>query len=212
MLDGNTCLTLYYHNNEKKGLKHTFIVKDSSAYFYSIDHFNYADANASLKKQIIDNDYSETDKLLYLQASAGVKTLITFPYIKESFKDKKVAINKAELVITRSDHDYSIFYQPPSLDMYYKKDTASSTAYYLPDYLIGTDYFGGEYNTNKNEYRFRITRYIQNIIMGESENYPLHLVVKGAATKANRLVFYGTNPNDLKNRLRLEITYSLINE
>jgi hypothetical protein len=48
--------------------------------------------------------------------------------------------------------------------------------------------------------------------MGKSENYPLHLVVKGAAVKANRMVFYGTNPNDIKNRLRLEITYSLINE
>ncbi|HOS16501.1 MAG TPA: hypothetical protein PKX15_05790, partial [Bacteroidales bacterium] len=51
-----------------------------------------------------------------------------------------------------------------------------------------------------------------NTIMGKSENYPLHLVVKGAAIRANRLVFYGRNPNDIKNRLRLEITYSLINE
>lgn len=212
MRNANSCLTLYYHNNEKKGLKHTFIVKDSSAYFYSIDHFNYADANPSLKKQIIDLDYSEANKQLYLQASGGVKTLISFPYIKETFKDKKVAIHKAELVITRSDDDYAVFYQPPELDMYYKKDTSTSIAYYLPDYLMGTDFFGGGYNTPKKEYRFRITQYIQNIIMGKSENYPLHLVVKGAAIKANRLVFYGTNPNDIKNRLRLEITYSLINE
>lgn len=212
MPDANSCLTLYYHNDEKKGLKHNFIIKDSSAYFYSVDHFNYADVHPSLKKQIIDLDYSETDKLLYLQASAGVKTLISFPFIKESFKDKKVAIHKAELVITRSDDDYSIFHQPTTLDMYYKEDTSTTTAYYLPDFLMGTDFFGGGYNTHKKEYRFRITQYIQNIIMGKSENYPLHLVVKGAAIRANRLVFYGTNPNDIKNRLRLEITYSLINE
>lgn len=212
MLDANSCLTLYYHNNEKNGLKHNFIIKDSSIYFYSANHFNYANANPSLKKQIIDLDYSETDKQLYLQASGGVKTLISFPYIKQSFNDKKVAIHKAELVITRSDDDYAVFFQPTALDMYYKKDTSTTTAYYLPDFLIGADYFGGGYNTYKKEYRFRITQYIQNIITGKSENYPLHLVVKGAAIKANRLVFYGTNPNDNKNRLRLEITYSLINE
>ena len=40
--------------------------------------------------------------------------------------------------------------------------------------------------------------------------YPLHLVVKGAATKANRLIFYGTNPATYENRLRLEITYVYI--
>jgi hypothetical protein len=211
MLNANTSLTLYYHNNEKKGLKHSFIVKDSSVYFHSINHFNYDNAESSLKKQIIDLDYSETDQQLYVQASAGVKTIIHFPYIKEAFKDKKVAIHKAELIITRSDDDYSVFYQPPALDLYYKKDTSSTTAYLLPDYLLGATHFGGEYNATEKEYRFRITRYIQNIIMDKSENYPLHLVVKGAATKANRLVLYGTNPDFRNKRLRLEITYSLIN-
>lgn len=211
MLDPWSCLTIYYHNKEKKGLKHSFVVNEAAARFTSIHHFNYVNANASLKKQILDKDYSEIEEKLYIQASGGVKTLINFPHLKETFQGKKVMINKAELVIIRSEDDYSIFFQPTALDMYYKKDATSSTSYYLPDYLMGDDYFGGAYNANKKEYRFRITQYIQNLITGDTEDYPLHLVVKGAATKANRMVLNGINPMNVDNRLRLEITYSLIN-
>jgi len=213
MLNAWSCLTLYYHNKEKKGLKHSFVIKDAAARFASINHFNYADAHASLKKQILNKDYSEVKEKLYVQASGGVKTLLHFPHLRAMFDSaQKVVINKAELVITRSDDDYSVFFQPPALDMYYKKDSAASTSYYLPDFLLGSDYFGGTYNANKKEYRFRITQYVQNIVMGEAQNYPLHLVVKGAATKANRMVFYGINPTNYNDRrLRLEITYSIIN-
>lgn len=211
MLDAWSCLTLYYHNKEKKGLKHSFIIKEAAARFTSINHFDYGDAHTSLKKQILDKDYTEVEEKLYVQASGGVKTLLRFPHLKAMFENQKVVINKAELVITRSDDDYSVFFQPPALDMYYKKDSMASTSYYLPDFLIGSDYFGGTYNTNKQEYRFRITQYVQNLIMGDTEDYPLHLVVKGAATKANRMVFYGINPtNDNDRRLRLEIAYSII--
>lgn len=212
MLNAWSCLTLYYHNKEKKGLKHSFIIKEAAARFASINHFDYGDAHASLKKQILNKDYTEVNEKLYVQASGGVKTLLQFPHLRAMFENQKVVINKAELVITRSEDDYSVFFQPPALDMYYKKDSTASTSYYLPDYLLGSDYFGGTYQSNKKEYRFRITQYVQNLIMGDTEDYPLHLVVKGAATKANRMVFYGINPtNDYDRRLRLEITYSIIN-
>ncbi len=212
MLNPLSCLTLYYHNKEKNALKHSFVVNEKAMRFTHVNHFDYAEANESLKKQIINKDYSETAEQLFLQASGGVKTLIEFPYIQKMFKDKKVAINKAELVITRYGNDYTFFYQPPSLDLYYKKDLTATTAYYLPDYALGTSYFGGNYDATQKEYRFRITQYIQNLIMNDNEKaYPLHLVVKGAATKANRLILFGNNPTTNKNRLRLEITYAFIN-
>ncbi len=211
MLNPLSNLTLYYHNKEKNALKHSFVVNDKAMRFTTINHFNYADADGSLKKQLIDKDYSETEEKLFVQASGGVKTIVEFPYIKEMFKDKKVVINKAELVIQRYGDDYTFFYQPPALDLYYKKDMSLTTAYYLPDYKLGAAYFGGDYNTSKKEYRFRITQYIQNLIMNDTlKAYPLHLVVKGAATKANRLIFYGTNPATYENRLRLEVTYAYI--
>ena len=212
MLDAASCLTLYYHNSQKTNLKHSFVVNDSAERFTSINHFDYNDANSSLKKQIIDNDYSEVNEKLFVQGSAGVKTLINFPYLKSMFEGKKVIITKAELVLTRSGSDYTYFYQPPSLDLYYKKDESSSTSYYLPDYSLGTSYFGGTYSSVNNEYRFRITQYIQRLISGVVDDYPLSLVVKGASIRANRMMFYGTNPSNYDNRLRLEITYSLINK
>ncbi len=212
MLDAASCLTVYYRNNQKTNLKYSFVVNELAERFTSLNHYNYTDANTSLKKQLIDKDYTEIEEKLFVQASGGVQTLIHFPFLKSMFEGKKVIITKAELVITRLGDDYTCFYQPPALDLYYKKDESASTSYYLPDYSIGTDYFGGTYNTIGNEYRFRITQYIQRLVLGSVENYPLHLVVKGASTKANRMMFYGTNPASYDNRLRLEITYSLINK
>lgn len=212
MLDAISSLTIYYHNDQKTNLKHSFIANKSAERFSAINHFDYTNANTAIKKQIIEKDYSEAEENLFVQASGGVKTLIHFPYLQSMFKGKKVMIYKAELVVTRHEGDYSVFFQPPALDLYYKKDSTVSTSYYLPDYLMGPEHFGGIYNKKTNEYRFRITQYVQKLLLEETANHPLHLVVKGAATKANRMMLYGVNPKNNKNRLRLELTYSFINE
>lgn len=212
MLDAISSLTIYYHNDQKTNLKHSFVVNKSAERFSTVNHFDYAHANTSLKKQIIEKDYSEAEENLFVQASGGIKALIHFPYLQNMFKGKKVMIYKAELVVTRYEGDYSVFFQPPALDLYYKKDSTASTSYYLTDYLMGPEYFGGIYHKQTNEYRFRITQYIQKLLLEGTANYPLHLVVKGAATKANRMMLYGVNPKNNKNRLRLELTYSFINE
>ncbi|MEG1556291.1 MAG: hypothetical protein RR356_06155 [Bacteroidales bacterium] len=59
------------------------------------------------------------------------------------------------------------------------------------------------------EYRFRITSYIQQLILNKLPNNGIYLVIKGSGVKGNRLIFGGTNAsiNGTK-RLRLELSYT----
>jgi hypothetical protein len=70
-------------------------------------------------------------------------------------------------------------------------------------------YFGGKYDASTKEYRFRITKYIQQLVQDSLiNNNEINLVVNGAGIRANRLTFYGTNPDDFSKRLRLELSYT----
>jgi len=83
------------------------------------------------------------------------------------------------------------------------------------DAFLGSAYFGGTYDETTQQYAFRITKYIQNVIYQGSENYKLNLVVIPPATRLSRSQFYGTNPAnpaDVDKRIKLRINYTLINK
>ena len=53
--------------------------------------------------------------ILYLQPTGGVKMKIGFPTIKNTFKDKNIVINRAELVISNISEDAPHFFKPALL-------------------------------------------------------------------------------------------------
>ena len=153
------------------------------------------------------NDAVGEDKL-YLQPTGGVKMKIGFPTIKNTFKDKNLVINRAELVITNISEDETFFFMPALLAIQGVK--SNGTIAYIPDdaYFTSTDYFGGTYSTSKKEYRIRITNYIQDLILRDQYKDYIYLVVSGAGIRGNRLIMGGLNPDDENTRLRLEISYT----
>jgi hypothetical protein len=80
----------------------------------------------------------------------------------------------------------------------------------LPDdpYFTNAAYWGGGYDATNKEYRFRITRYIQDIILNDNFEPSIYLVIEGAASNVNRLILGGTKPDDASSRLRLEVYYT----
>ena len=82
----------------------------------------------------------------------------------------------------------------------------------LPDALEISAYYGGYLNDSKTQYYFRISRHVQQVLTGESPNYPLALLISGASFRANRVIFHGPDANlngDL--RMILNITYTKVN-
>lgn len=200
-------INIYYHNDE--GAKKYALVSNSNAVYYNYFSHDYSQSTDNIfKDQVLNGNISLGGQKLYAQPLAGVKTKITFPYIQKTFKDKDVVINKAELIISNVSADELYFFQPYNLSLQAIIDNGVS---YLPDdeYYTSTDYFGGIYNKDTKEYRFRITQYIQQLILQSEAGQGIYLVVSGSGIRGNRLIFAGTNGSlNPDNRLRLELTYT----
>ena len=197
-------ILIYYKDGTQKRQFKLKIDKDEVR-FGSYQH-NYESGNANFKQQVLGNDTAQGKNMLYVQSMGGVKTKITFPYLK-ALKNKRIVINKAELIITNIGENLNLYPNPARLGLQCIK-TQGDNIVYLPDDAVYTNstYWGGGYKAP--EYRFRITRYIQDIILKDNYQSSIYLVTEGAAAYANRLILSGTNPAESSSRLRLEIYYT----
>jgi hypothetical protein len=131
------------------------------------------------------NDPTHNDSLNYIQAMAGVKTKITFPYLKHFTDSGSIVVNKAELEITVQPG--STDFEAPAKLLLLGIDSLGKS-YLLVDFFEGANYFGGSYNSSGRTYTFNIARHLQAILDGRISDNGLYLVVSGAVVQANRLI------------------------
>ena len=211
MTSALSCISLYYHNESSTHLKYDFACNSDCARFTHFSHNYQNSSNSDFIQQVLNGQQSIGKETLFVQATGGVKTRLTFPHLQQAFKDlnNRVVINKAELVITNVSPDEQYLIQPSSITIQ-GINASTGNIMYLPDdeYYTSTSYFGGTYDAQKHEYRFRITKYVQNLILQNTDlSNSINLVVKGSGVRANRLMFGGTQLTDDK-RLRLELSYT----
>ena len=211
MTSALTGLTLYYHNSEAQNMRHTLACTDKCARFTHIAHDYNASQDHNFVSEVLQHESSLGSQVLYVQGGGGVKTRISFPYLEHAFEqfDNRVVIHRAELVITNVDRLEKYLIPPAALTIQGISKSDSSIRF-LPDddYYTNTSYYGGVYDADKHEYRFRITKYVQELVLGENDwSSCINLIVRGSAVRPNRLVLDGTDP-DFPTRLRLEIAYS----
>ena len=204
-------MTLYYHNDENQPQRYTLSCSEKCVRFTHFDHAYNTSGSSDFIQEVLHGQTTLGEDVLFIQGGGGVKTRITFPYLENAFAkyDNKVAIHRAELVITNADPNEQFFIQPNILTLQgiRKSDNAIR---FLPDddYYTSSNYFGGTYDAAKAEYRFRITKYVQQLILQQEDwSNAVNLIVRGSAVRPHRLVFDGTDPAS-PSRLRLEITYS----
>ncbi len=212
LVSSSSKMTIYYSNKDNDSLKLDFVINNYCARYTNFNHYGYTDADQYFKEQVINGDTGLGNNNLYLQSMAGVKTKIMFPFIKNWFNSEKIAINKAQLVININKTDLSQ-YEAPLVLALVKLDKDGKYEN-LADKYEGDEYFGGTCDSINNEYRFRITRYIQKLLKGE-EDYGLYLIVSGRSIKANRAVLIGPSPNppiQFSDRSKLELIYTELKE
>ncbi len=199
-------LSLYYHNDEDTAA-YNFIIDDKCARFNTFDHKKFSAASQVLKQQI-KGDTLTGDSILFIQAMAGTKIKIKFPKVLDLKSLGKIAINKAELVMKVDENTITNFSPPDKLIL--SKINSDGTLSYLADYAYGDAYYGGSYSSEDKEYRFNISKHIQDaLISGSFEDQGLYLMVSGAAVKSNRVVIKGNKSS--QDNLKLEIIYTIIN-
>lgn len=210
----NSYLRIYYKNDESDSLSYTFYVTSNDEHFNVYNHNNYQNASPEFVNQVVNKDTLLGAKTLYMQAMGGVKTRIRFPNIIDypDFIGKKIVINEAKLFLTGVEKP--TIYTPPA-QLALVSDDGDGTYTVLDDQLEGATYFGGTYKSSVNEYQFRLTRYIQDMLLNGKgrDDHGLLLFVIGASGKADQWVFNGAIPQvDTLKPLRLQIVYSVINQ
>ena len=209
-----TMLQLYYHDaaTPEKPMRYNYYVTSSDTYFNHFDH-DYQQGSPEFVQQVLEVEEGLGQERVYLQTMGGVKTFIQFPNIvhwADSLENSYVVINEAKLILPATPLLVDSVYKAPSM-LSLIGFNADSTTYLLPDYYEGTNYFGGSYNTSQNTVTFRISEYMQDIILKHKDNAGLSLGINGAAYNAQRLVLNGPETAEGE-KMRLEVTYSIVNE
>ena len=80
---------------------------------------------------------------------------------------------------------------------------------FLPGYYNGVEYFGGNFDSINNQYRFRVTKYLQDLISTDELNNGLYLTVSGGSVKANRINLTGYDTTNI-DRIKLNVKYTIL--
>jgi hypothetical protein len=209
-----TRLQLYYHDatTPNNALRYDYYVTSEDNYFNHFDH-DYTQGNPEFVHQLMEDDTTLGQQRTYVQTMGGVRTHILFPNVPhwaDSLSQSYIVINDAKLILPAPpDIDSLIFKAPTKLVLVGLKDDGST--YILSDNYEGDSYFGGSYNAQSRTVTFRISEYLQKLILSEDANMGLSLGIDGAAYNAYRWVINGPEATE-GNRMRLDVTYSIVNE
>jgi len=194
-------IVMYYHNSEDT-LNYNFIISTDCARFQNYDHHGYAEAIPMLREQLSGNT-SLGQQFLFAQGMAGIKIKIEFPYFKQWFETEKVVLNDAQLILGNASVS-DVFTNPSAITLRGVGEAGTTSPSKIADDADAAGYFDGTYNSTSNTYRFRIKRYLQQVLTGEENNNGLHLIIPSASYVGTRLVLNGTSSpqSDLKLYLR----------
>lgn len=206
LLNTYTRITLFYHNDTDTTSYHFGISNDACARFPHFEH-DYS-TSAEITMQLNTASTIQQDKV-FVQPMAGVRTMITIPYLKDLFNAGKIVINKAELIMPVDPMSISgpdsIFSPHPKLVVTIADSILGPLI--MPDFFEGATYFGGDYDAAKKEYKFNIARYIQQVLNGTKANNGLYIITNARSTTANRVQLMGGS-SMLSSRMKLKITYT----
>lgn len=204
LADSQSKLTLYYHHDTANSLQYDFGMSDV-ARFSGFTH-DFTAVDADLASQLGATPPAQND-VVFIQSMAGTKVKIEMPYLMNWNKSGPITINKAELVIkinTDANYELSTFAAPEKLMLYGIDNDGND--YVLPDVdEPRPNYFDGAYNATTQEYRINISRYIQQVLLGERKNNGLHLLALKGAINANRAVIGGGGNGSIY-QMKLNIT------
>jgi hypothetical protein len=194
---------MFYHNSEDT-LNYNFLISTSASKFQNYNHYGYSHAIPTLKNQLA-GDTILGKQFLFIQGMAGVKIKIQFPNLSTWAEKNKVIINDAQLILGNSSVSET-FTNPGYITLRGIGEAGTTSPDPIIDESTRSDYYGGTYYAAGNSYRFRITRYIQQYLLGQVNHRGLHLIIPHSYM-GNRLVLNGTSSpqSDLKLYLRYTI-------
>ena len=202
LLNSFSRIRMYYRDtsglaSEHDTLDFDFNINSNCAYFHQVihDYSNTAIEAAVNQPELGLNQF-------YIQTLGGVNARFTIPSI-DSLIDQKIIVNKAEVILPFEDYIYDE-YTPPSSLFISRKNSAGDYEF-LPDLFEGSQ--GGGYDFINKNYKFNITRHINEILSEETPNDTIKILPNGNGITANRIVLNGRNSTK-KDKAKIIISYS----
>ena len=197
-------IRMYYHNPGDTVKTCLLEVSTNCSHFQNYNHHGYAEAIPLLKQQLAGNT-SLGQQFLFAQGMGGIKIKIEFPYLKQSLDPKKIVINDAQLILGNASVS-DVFPNPTSISLRGVGENGTTSPYSIVDEIEGAAYFDGGYYKGSNSYRFHLTRYIQQLLLGQVNNKGLHLIIPNSGFYGARLVLNGTSSE--QSDLKLYVRYT----
>jgi len=219
--DPKTYIMLYYHNDTSSYMEngteifynHEFKYKVdiNTARFSNYNHYDYVNADADFRRQVIDGETELGVQKIYMQGLGGVRTTIKFVHGHKIPDYYNYAVNEAKLLLYNVDEESNLLpIDNLTLSRKFIEDGDTSN-FLISDASGGERYFGGTYNSSDERYYFRITQYIQQLIEGDTDDNDLRIEIIGGAVHPNRLVAGGSMPTGLEEkRMVLQLIYTKI--
>ncbi|MBK7173258.1 MAG: DUF4270 domain-containing protein [Bacteroidales bacterium] len=203
---GSSKIEMYYHN-ETDTSTYNFGINTDCKRFNHYGHEDYQSASPMLTQQL-EGDTMLGGQFLFMQAMGGIRVKIKFPFLNNWDDAQKVVIHDAQLILTNGSTS-STFTAPNQLALYPVADDGTLYPFQLPDADQGSAYFDGYYNSTGGTYRFRLARYVQQILNGSQKNNGLFLIIPSASIVSDRLVLNGVQSP--QSALKLYIKYTVVN-
>jgi hypothetical protein len=202
MLDFYSRLTIYYYNSSTDSMFYDLIVASTTARFNVFNH-DFETANPLYK---INQFGTQTqDSVVYVQSLGGTEAKIVFPDLDEWIGTGTKAINKAELIlpIELDDPAFEGFDPPDKLTLFMKNENDEYLTFI--DRTLGGTYFGGDFDLEKYQYKFNISRVLNDYLLGEIDEFVFYVAVDNMRYNFGRIVLSsGLNSR----KIQLKITYT----
>jgi hypothetical protein len=202
LLSSYSKITLFYRDTSGLAADH-----DTLSFDFNLNancarfHSSIIDNSSSIVGNTI-NDTTLGQDLFFVQSLGGCKGKIFFPYL-DQIVDSSIIINKAELILPFQYYILDAY--TPASTLILTSENSEGNAIFLPDFFESNH--GGSIDLINKNYRFNITRYINDIVAGQTINAPLSLITSGSGITANRSILNGFNSSK-KDKPKLILTYS----
>jgi hypothetical protein len=184
-------MTLYYHEGTTSK-SYSFTMSGAASVTNTVHDFTGTPAATQLQ------DPTGVYEVNYLKALAGLKTVLSFPYLKHFVDSGSILINKAELVINVLSDTLV-----PGYILLLAKN-ASGTYEFPIDYYERS--YGGSYELLPRTYTFNISRTVQHILDGTDFDYGFSLNILGSMISGNSVAIGGGKTGISQMKLKLYYT------
>jgi hypothetical protein len=144
------------------------------------------------------------DSLIYVQATGGLKAHVLIDELSSWRDSVNTAVNKAELIFQIDTIVSQVHKYRPPLQMLFTIVDSTGVERLPVDYVFNPSFYGGGLRSDYT-YHFTITQHIQEIIIGNAQNYGFYLTPAQKNNEANRVVLKGGSS---ATGIKLIITYS----